>query len=239
MPSVVIPWRPSPSRIPAFDDLLAWYARELPEFTVTTIDSGDEPFSLAACRNAAFASGETADADADEPIVINDADTLPEPAALRAAVEAARTSGRVELPYDEYRWLGAEGTAQLRAGVAPEDCSFELVNGACSGVYVTTRRSWDAHGGQDERFRGWGFEDAAWELAHRTLLGTPPGRQHGRVYALHHVAAERAGTQYDANAALMDRYLAASGDESAMLALVGEGLAWSAANASSGPGARR
>ncbi|MGC5224801.1 hypothetical protein ACPW96_19720 [Micromonospora sp. DT81.3] len=215
--TVVVPWRPAPSRIPAFDFVRSWYVRHLPEFALRPVDTDDDVFVLAACRNLGVGG-----AGLDEVVVINDADTLPEPAALRAAVAAAATSGRVHLPFTEYRWLGAEGTAQLRAGTAAEECTFDLVRGACSGVYVTTPRTWAAHGGQDERFRGWGFEDAAWYLAHQTLLGEPPIRHDGRVYAMHHVAEVRAGTRYDANAALMDRYRAAAGDVDAMAQLVAE-----------------
>ena len=83
------------------------------------------------------------------------------------------------------------------------------------------RRHAARHGGQDERFRGWGFEDAAWYLAHETLLGAPPERHPGRVYALHHVGETRAGIQYDANAARMERYRSAAGDPVAMAQLVG------------------
>ena len=97
---------------------------------------------------------------------------------------------------------------------------------------MTTPRTWSSHGGQDERFRGWGFEDAAWYIAHETILGGPPRREPGSVFALHHLAQPREGEQYDLNAALMDRYRAASGDPSAMLALVTE----SAANARLLPG---
>ncbi len=152
--------------------------------------------------------------------MVCDADTLPEPEPLRAAVAAARTSGLVHLPYTEYRWLGRAGDAQLRAGVPAEECEHDLVIGACSGVYVTTPRTWARHGGQDERFRGWGFEDAAWYLAHNALLGAPPVRHEGNVYALHHAAEVRAGARYDANAALMERYRAAEGDAAAMAQLV-------------------
>jgi hypothetical protein len=214
--TVVLPWRPAPSRIPAFERVTAWYAEQLPELRVTTVDTDDQPFVLAACRNRAMR-----DAAPGSVVIIGDADTLPEPEPLRAAIAAARTSGRVHLPYDEYRWLGAEGSAQFAEGSALIDCSFELVRGACSGVYVATPETWAAHGGQDERFRGWGFEDAAWYLAHETLLGEPPVRHPGRVYALHHVAEQRAGVQYDANAERMERYRAAAGDPAAMARLVG------------------
>lgn len=229
---VVLPWRPAPSRIDAYDRVRDWYAQMLPELRVETIDSGDDPFNLARCRNLAVAGM----ADPDAVIVLGDADTLPEPEPLRAAIAAAATSGRVHLPYTAYHWLGAEGSAQFAAGAPLADCSFELVKGACSGVYVTTRRTWEAHGGQDERFRGWGFEDAAWYLAHSTILGEPPQRHEGRVYALHHIAAERAGAQYESNAAHMERYRVAASDPSAMSALVDKGLAASARNARSGPG---
>ncbi len=212
-----VPWRPAASRVPAFEFVLDWYARHLPEFAVRTIDTDDEPFVLAACRNRAVAT-----ADPDEVVVVGDADTLPEPEALRRAVAAARTSGLVHLPYTEYRWLGARGDAQLREGRAAEECDHDLVIGACSGVYVTTPRTWSRHGGQDERFRGWGFEDAAWCLAHSALLGRPPVRHEGRVYALHHPAEVRAGAGYETNAALMGRYRAAEGDPAAMAQLVSE-----------------
>ena len=216
--SVILPWRPAPSRIDAFERVTAWYARMLPEFRVSTIDSPDPVFNLALCRNLAVASLD----EPDDVVVLGDADTLPEPDALRAAVVGARTSGLVHLPYTAYHWLGPDGSAQFAAGVAPEDCDFDLINGACSGVYVTTRRTWERHGGQDPRFRGWGYEDAAWNLAHTTMLGAAPQRHLGRVYALHHHAETRAGTQYEANAALMERYRAASGDTAAMTSIISE-----------------
>lgn len=216
MPTVVIPWRPQPSRIPAFETVAAWYREHLPDARLTTIDTDDEPFNLARCRNQGVAA-----LDADDDIaILADADTLPEIGPLRAAIAAAATSGLVQLPYTEYHWLGAPGTAQYRAGTPIDACDFELVRGACSGVYVTTRATWLRHGGQDEGFRGWGYEDAAWYLAHETLLGAPPQRHEGRVYQLHHVAETRAGAHFDANAARMERYREAAGNPVAMRALV-------------------
>ncbi len=229
---VVIPWRPAQSRLDAFERVVTWYERVLPEFSVQTLDTDDEPFALARIRNLAVSNL----GDLDQAIVISDADTFPEPEPLRSALAAAADTGRVQLPYTDYHWLGPEGTAQFAAGTAPQDCDYEFVHRACSGVYVTTRRTWEAHGGQDERFRGWGFEDAAWYLAHETLLGEPPQRHEGRVYALNHAVETRAGDQYERNAQLMQRYRDAAGDASAMAALVAEGQSARAANANSGPG---
>ena len=212
MTVVVIPWRPQPSRLAALDAVTAWYRENLPGADIRLVDCVDDVFNLSQARNLGVASVD----DPDEVVVIGDADTLPEREPLLAAIEGAAVSGRVHLPYDEYRWLGASGTAQFTAGIPLDECDFELVRGACSGVYVTTGRTWASHGGQDERFRGWGFEDAAWYLAHETILGEPPRRSPGRVFALHHVAQPREGEQYDANAALMERYREASGDPAAM-----------------------
>lgn len=228
MVAVVIPWRSQESRIPAFETTTGWYTTHLPDARIVTVDSPDSVFNLAQCRNLGVA--ECRDEDV---VVIGDADTIPERDSLLAAIDHARRAAFVHLPYDEYRWLGEIGTAQFRAGAALEDCEFELVRGACSGVYVTTPSTWIAHGGQDELFRGWGFEDAAWYLAHQTLLGETPRREPGRVYALHHTAEVREGPQYDANAARMERYREAASNPDAMRQLVGESA--SASNASSLP----
>ncbi len=212
MVTVVLPWRPQPSRLAAFEAVSEWYREALPEASVVTVDSDDDVFNLARCRNLGVRRID----DPSEVVVIGDADTVPQRAALLEAIDAARDSDLVHLPYTRYHWLGREGTASYLAGVAPEECAYELVRGACSGVYVTTPRTWWKHGGQDERFRGWGFEDAAWYVAHETLLGEPPRRHEGIVFALHHETQVREGPQYDANAALMQRYRDASVDRESM-----------------------
>ncbi|NII49749.1 MULTISPECIES: hypothetical protein [Frigoribacterium] len=215
MVTVVIPWRPQPSRVPAFETVVAWWRRALPDAEIVPVDTDDELFNLARCRNVGVSR-----VAADEVAVIADADTLPQLEPLLAAVAAARTSGRVHLPYTAYHWLGATGSAQFADGTPLEECDHELVRGACSGVYVTTPATWRSHGGQDERFRGWGFEDAAWYLAHETLLGEAPVRHEGAVFALHHQAESREGPQYDANAALMQAYREAAVDEATMRAFL-------------------
>ena len=216
MLTVVIPWRPQPSRTSAFDAVVRWYESTIGDVNIVLVDSTDEVFNLAQCRNIGIRSI----TDPNEVVVINDADTIPEREPLLAAIAAAATSSLVHLPYTEYHWLGATGTAQYNAGTDPAGCDFDLIKGACSGVYVTTPATWWSHGGQDERFRGWGFEDAAWHVAHETLLGEAPRRHAGSVYALHHEPQLREGDQYNANAALMAEYRGAGADPNAMRAFV-------------------
>ncbi|GAA2582657.1 hypothetical protein GCM10009862_22200 [Microbacterium binotii] len=90
---VVIPWRDAPTRRAPFALVRRWYETHLPEASVRTIDTDDDVFVLAACRNLAMRT-----AHPDAVVVIGDADTLPEAEPLRAAISAARTSGRVHLP---------------------------------------------------------------------------------------------------------------------------------------------
>lgn len=215
---VAVPWRPQPHRVYAHEITVARYRELLPDADVVDVDTDHEPFCLAACRNRGVELAEQADYDV---AILADADTLPEREPLQAAIDGAQTSGRVHLPYTEYRSLQSFGTAQFQAGRPIERCNHLPVAAACSGVFVTTPATWWSIGGQDERFRGWGMEDVAFLVAHRTLLGSDPVRHDGRVYALHHESATKHGPQYDANVALYQRYLTAAetGDPDAVWAL--------------------
>jgi hypothetical protein len=216
---VGIPWRRQPHRVYAHDLTVDTYQVLLPNAHIVDVDTDHEPFCLAACRNKAVRMAEAGGYDL---VVLADADTLPEPEPLHRAIQDALTSRFVHLPYNEYRSLRRDGTDQFLAGRPLEQCNAFVVDGACSGIYVTTPATWWSHGGQDEHFLGWGGEDAAWYSAHTTLLGAPPVRWQGRVYALHHESAAKEGEQYTANFALVHRYHQAEGDPAAMRALVTE-----------------
>lgn len=221
---VAIPWRITPDRARACELTVDRYNKVLPDAEVMLFGSEHEEFCLAACRNNGVYYAERAGFDV---VVIGDADTLPEqPALIRAIHQAWDPDGgrvRVQLPYTEYRSLRRRGTEQYVNGTPLRECDHLVVPAATSGVYVTSPAAWWACGGQDERFRGWGMEDVAWLVAHRTLLEAEPVRHDGRVYALHHESAAKSGPQYDANVALYQRYLAAAGNADAIRALVDEG----------------
>lgn len=216
---VGIPWRPQPHRVYAHDLTVARYRKLLPGAAVMDVDTDHEQFCLAACRNKAVRTAQAADFDV---VVLGDADTLPEQKPLLEAIEQARYSRLVHLPYSEYRSLRQAGTDQFLAGAQLEDCDHLVVDGACSGIYVVRPDTWWAHGGQDERFQGWGGEDAAWSAAHTCLLGAEPVRHAGRVYALHHDTAPKEGDQYTANFALVYRYHQAQHSPDVMSALIAE-----------------
>lgn len=218
---VGIPWRSQPHRVYAHALTLARYRDLLPGVYFVDVDTGHEPFCLAACRNKAVRLAESRGFDV---VVLADADTLPEREPLHAAIEAAAGDTRVHLPYTEYRSLRAHGTSQFLQGKPLEQCNHLTVPYATSGVYVTNPATWWACGGQDERMLGWGMEDVAWLVAHRTLLGTEPARHAGRLYALHHESAVKHGDQYDRNVERYQRYLTAAeaGDVETIRALTTE-----------------
>jgi hypothetical protein len=213
--AVVLPWREQESRRYALRLVESWYGDNLPQATIIKADAAGEPFNLAAARNQGMREAVWADV-----VILNDADTIPEINPLWEAINACQETGVVHLPYTEYRSLRIMGTQEYLRGIPPRACDYLSVDGACSGVYVTMPETWWVHGGQDEAFRGWGFEDAAWMAAHKTLLGQPPYRHDGAVFAFHHDGAVKEGVHYDANAARCYLYLQAEHDYDAMSRLV-------------------
>lgn len=219
--AVVIPWRPFANREYAFNIVKSWYEESLPDAKIITADDGRSPFCLSGTRNVGV---QLAEKEGAEVIVLSDADTVPEITSLSLAISAALEFDSVILPYTEYRSLMEEGSQQHLSGIPFENCNYIGVSGACSGIYVFRPEIWWKHYGQDERFRGWGFEDAAWYIAHTTLLGTEPMRIDGRVYAFTHVAAEKEGPNYERNANFCAQYLAISGNVDEMRSLASSGL---------------
>ena len=218
---VGVPWRSQPHRVYAHDLTVQRYRDLLPDAHIVDVDTDHDPFCLAACRNKAV---RTAEAGGYDVAVLGDADTLPEREPLLEAVEQARYSRFVHLPYTEYRSLGRDGTDQALDGIPLDHCSHVTIPFATSGVYVTTPATWWACGGQDEHMLGWAPEDVAWLISHRLLIGAEPVRHEGTVYALHHESPPKSGPVYDAAVARYRRYLAAgeAGDVDTIRALTAE-----------------
>lgn len=93
------------------------------------------------------------------------------------------------------------------------------------GPCVVVRR--DSHlaiKGYDPRFRGWGFEDVAYNDVALTVLG-PTTRINGDLWHLWHPVDKTNNVehpQYQANLALCQRYIAAKGNAEAMMAIRNE-----------------
>jgi hypothetical protein len=162
------------------------------------------PFNVSAARNdAALMAGDW------DVAVFVDGDTIMldhEP--VRRAVELAAESGCFVRPYQTYWMTDERASGRLMAtGERPRTGITSTRFQSPGGVNVIPRGLWDTVGGYDERFRGWGHEDAAIEIACTSLGGFK--RLPGEVFHLWHpVSTERvkAKPEYQANVALRRRY---------------------------------
>ena len=170
------------------------------------VDGARERFSLSESRNVAVKRAKEAGATV---VVICDADTIVERQALTSAIEVAAIQDRVILPYTLFRALSPAGSTSVMLGVDPwQTPDIGSLTWSVGGVFVCKPKSWDALGGQDERFTGWGCEDTAFNLVADRL-----DRSHVRVKGtIHHLWHPHPPTkdpeheEYKANAELLKAY---------------------------------
>lgn len=159
--------------------------------------------------------------------VVIDSDIVVDGAKVSEAVAVAHETGQLVLPYTRRRLVTADGTRRILRGQHPG--SWDTVSrpdgntAHCSSVIVVPRRLWDAVGGFDEGFVGWGGEDDAFHAACLTLAGVH--RLPGNVYHLHHRPSPERDWRaplYLGCKALSERYvqLAEAGDVDGMRQLV-------------------
>ncbi|MGW0905023.1 galactosyltransferase-related protein [Streptomyces sp. NPDC002853] len=218
--AVVIPWRPGTAERNAHHEYVrAHLVALLPDAIHLDVDSGHQPFSRAGSRNEGIRQAQAAGAGV---VVLCDADTLPEPEPLYAAIAAA-SDGVLHLPYSWYRGLSRDGTQAYLTGAPADKCSTDLAHEwATGGVLVIQPGAWWQAGGMDERFTGWGFEDAAYRIAADALIG-PTIRHNGTITHLWHPQESDLGSpQHVANGQLCQRYVDATGKADELRALVAE-----------------
>jgi GT2 family glycosyltransferase len=195
-------------------------------YPVRLVRQGDDGFRLAAARNlgARGTRGRL--------LCFLDGDTVPAPGYLSATLRAADEVGDRALLVGRRRhvdltgwsvpqvvaWLDGSGAAAPRELDDPawladayrasddlrraDDESYRYVIGA---VLSLTRDLWDAVGGFDETFTGYGGED--WELAHRCRLAGA-GLRHVRGAVAWHDGPDLAGREVDLAQVLTGQALA-------------------------------
>lgn len=165
-------------------------------------------FNRAASRNLAVHHARSAGA---QVVVLHDADMLCPSDAYRAMGSLALSSGRLVVGYTQYRALSRRSTLEVLDGADPWAAQPEGTTEAWSvgGVVAITPGAWEAVGGMDPRFAGWGGEDFAFAHAASLVLGPPLRVETPAVHLWHPHGADHPEPGQDANGALLARYMAA------------------------------
>jgi hypothetical protein len=214
--AVVIPWRETPSRLPLKNYVAAWYETNLPEATIIYGDSKHKKFNLSASRNTG--AKKVLDYDV---IVHNDADTIPNLKSLREGINKTFRTGLFCNPYTNYYTVNPNSTKKVLSGeVTIENSEYDQVHGACSGVIITTPKTWKLVGGFDQNFINWGYEDVAIKVAHTTIMNSDFLTIPGNVYAMSHEGADKSPELLSVGIKRLEKYFNVSGNKELMLDLV-------------------
>lgn len=133
--------------------------------------------------------------------IIADADTIPPPR-LGAAIAAASERGAGIRPHDHLFRLTPSGSLAVAAkGVEGLESRHILDEYPGGGLMVVARKAWDAVGGFDERFVGWGHEDSAFGI--QLIVHADWDRVEGVAYHLWHPDSPKRTREYTRNAQMI------------------------------------
>ncbi len=167
---IAIPFREDPDQRIDRGNLLSIVLRYLsevvPKALVVLVDSDPSlPFNRAGARNACV---RIAEEQGWEVVVILDADTLPLPALLLQAVEAAALGG-IHQPFRYCITLAPEKATPPGSLTVKHLESAERVWVSPGSCYILKPEVYWSMGGQDEGFVNWGGEDSAFMLTAKAL----------------------------------------------------------------------
>lgn len=217
---VLVPRRPEPWRDGLWNFVRSRLEVEVDWPIFEGVDDGPAPMNRAAARNqAAEEAGEW------DVAVLLDADTVPDLDNAKEAVDLAAQKRALVCAQTEFRSLAKASTKEVLAG------SVDVHDAAVRWVYPNPKSSciaigrelWEALGGYDERFQGWGFEDSSFFHACQAIGGIE--RLEGECSHLWHPKSPEkaeARAEFQANQALGTRYKAARHTARDMQALLSE-----------------
>lgn len=192
---ILVPYRPDGGRRDQLWTFTrAWLEARHPDCQIYVGASPEGLFNRSAAINSA--AKEAGDWDV---AVICDSDTVVPAAQLEEAVTTADRTGLLVSALTRVVELTRESTDPLLAGTDIDADLSRLKKVKTrtkddmtqSSVLAVPRRLWDAVGGFDEEFCGWGCEDNAFWLAATVFGGGDPLRVEGSAYHLWHELASK------------------------------------------------
>ena len=211
--SVLIPWKSTDEhRENIFTWILDRYRRLLPELQICIGTNVDSPFNRSAARNDAFSKAKHMN------LLVADADTILQVGAIIEAYDRLlenRKQWFVLYGDQDYYNLRQKETQEILSGrsdariYAPTQWDHKLKSTA--GGILVPREAWNTVGGYDQKFRGWGGEDNAFQLILDTLW-SPYKRIQGFAAHLWHErgVGDFTNPEWPYNKKLLDEYIRAS-----------------------------
>ncbi|ANY71407.1 galactosyltransferase-related protein [Paenibacillus ihbetae] len=221
--SVLIPYQPDGGpRDEAFRYVKEFYRLLLPEAEVCVGDLPEhERFSRSKAINKAAASA------TGNRFIIADGDLIYDPKKIREAVRRLEDHEWI-IPFTSITRLTLNNSQSiLRTEVCwppkieleshPQDARFFV-----GGLNLVTRKAFEAVGGYDERFVGWGGEDEAFAYSLDTIVGKHIRLDGNLLHFWHPFVGPEGNPNYESNYALYHRYKAVLGKPEEMRRLIEE-----------------
>lgn len=221
--SVLIPYQPDGGpRDEAFRYVKEFYRRLLPGAEVCVGDLMEhERFSRSKAINkaAALANGDR--------FIIADGDLIYDPEMMKEAVRGLEDHEWI-IPFTSITRLTLNNSQSiLRAAIGwPLQIELETLPHDArlfvGGLNLVTRNAFEAVGGYDERFVGWGGEDEAFAYSLDTIIGKHIRLEGNLLHFWHPFVGPEGNPNYESNYALYHRYKAALGKPEEMTRLIQE-----------------
>ncbi|HEX2945438.1 MAG TPA: glycosyltransferase family 2 protein [Clostridia bacterium] len=223
--SLIIPCKPDGgNRDKNFSWLERRYTRLMPDAEICIEFDNSEPYCKSKSINTAASRAQN------DIFVIADADIVFDPLQIYRAVKLL-TQYTWVLPYVNRIELSEKDTMGLIEKcpcVNLADLSFldyKVTQPGVGSICIVPRNSFNLVKGFDERFKGWGGEDCAFEMSLDTLCGlryTPPDSTILHLYHPQSTTDTSQSPDFPANQVLYERYLGANGNPDLMKALIDE-----------------
>lgn len=154
--------------------MIRWHLAKIwPDAPLIVSDDPGERFN----RGRALAAGIERLPEECKILVLVDGDLWVPEKQLWRAVKAAE-KGCLAIPFDRVENLTKDQTSLVRTGKCPinrvwptDDLKGFRTAPCAGGLNILLRENYHRAGGFDTRFSGWGFEDAAFVIAYKTLVG--------------------------------------------------------------------
>lgn len=223
--SVLVPYKPDGGHR---DKNWAWikkrYELLMPNAQICIGQYDGEPFSRSAAINMAAKMASK------DIFIIADADVTFDVKQMEVAVQMLSDYVWVIPFYDRKELSEAQTDDLLKKdpSVTLTDMGFTNCGGHLynvGSINIVPRKYFECVGGFDERFRGWGGEDNAFQMAMDTLCGTCGRPKQNTVWHLYHpqpVTKTYESPTYKANYDLFNRYVGSFWNKCAMQALIDE-----------------